>query len=96
MDKVTGNLTDADAVSVADLFLPLAAGVDYSVGDRRRFRDALYKCAQAHTSQTGWEPDKAASLWAVAADPAEAWPVWSHPTGAHDAYSAGGQSEPQR
>ena len=48
MDKVTGNLTDADAVSVADLFLPWAAGVDYSVGDRRRFSDALYKCAQAH------------------------------------------------
>ena len=42
IDKVTENLTDADAVAVADLFLPLAAGVDYAVGDRRRFSDALY------------------------------------------------------
>ena len=65
MDKVTGNLTDADAVSVADLFLPWAAGVDYSVGDRRRFSDALYKCAQAHTSQTGWEPPNVPALWVV-------------------------------
>ena len=65
MDKVTGNLTDADAVAVADLFLPLAAGVDYAVGDRRRFSDALYKCAQAHTSQTGWEPPNVPALWVV-------------------------------
>ena len=65
MDKVTGNLTDADAVAVADLFLPWVAGVDYAVGDCRRFSDALYKCAQAHTSQTGWEPPNAPALWVV-------------------------------
>ena len=65
MDNVTENLTDADAVAVADLFLPLAAGVDYAVGDRRRFSDALYKCAQAHTSQVGWEPPAVPALWVV-------------------------------
>ena len=64
-DKVAENLADADAVAVADLFLPWAAGVDYAVGDRRRFSDALYKCAQAHTSQTGWEPPNVPALWAV-------------------------------
>lgn len=32
---------------------------------------------------------KAASLWSVAADPAEEWPEWSQPVGAHDAYAAG-------
>ena len=65
MDNVTENLTDADAVAVADLFLPWAAGVDYAVGDRRRFSDALYKCAQAHTSQTGWEPPNVPALGVV-------------------------------
>ena len=65
MDKVTATLTDADAVAVAELFLPWAAGVDYAVGDRRRFSDALYKCAQAHTSQTGWEPPAVPALWVV-------------------------------
>ena len=65
IDKVTENLTDADAVAVADLFLPWAAGVDYAVGDRRRFSDALYKCAQAHTSQLGWEPPAVPALWVV-------------------------------
>ena len=65
MDKVTENLTDVDAVAVADLFLPWAAGVDYAVGDRRRFSDALYKCSQAHTSQAGWEPPAVPALWVV-------------------------------
>ena len=65
MDKVTENLTDAYAVAVAYLFLPWVAGVDYAVGDRRRFSDALYKCAQAHTSQTGWEPPNVPALWVV-------------------------------
>ena len=31
----------------------------------------------------------AAAVQAAAADPAEAWPAWSQPTGAHDAYGAG-------
>ena len=65
MDKVTATLTDADAVAVAELFLPWEAGVDYAVGDRRRFSDALYKCVQAHTSQAGWEPPNAPALWVV-------------------------------
>lgn len=65
MDKVTATLTDSDAVAVADLFLPWAAGVDYAVGDRRRFSDALYKCSQAHTSQAGWEPPNVPALWVV-------------------------------
>ena len=65
MDKVTGNLTDADAVAVADLFLPWSAGVDYAVGDRRRYDGKVYKCLQAHTSQVGWEPPAVPALWVV-------------------------------
>lgn len=42
------------------------AGVDYIVGDEVAYPDEdgiLYTCQQAHTSQTGWEPAVAASLW---------------------------------
>lgn len=53
------------------------------------YGEKLYRCVQQHTSQAGWEPDKAASLWSVAADPAEEWPEWSQPLGAHDAYAKG-------
>lgn len=49
----------------------------------------LYKCVQAHTSQADWTPDTASSLWSKTSDPAEEWPEWSQPVGAHDAYSKG-------
>jgi hypothetical protein len=55
----------------------------------RRYGEKLYRCVQAHTSQSDWTPDKTASLWACTADPAEEWPDWSQPIGAHDAYSNG-------
>lgn len=51
----------------------------------------LYRCVQAHTSQEGWEPHSAASLWTLAADPGEEWPAWIYPTGAHNAYALGAQ-----
>lgn len=49
----------------------------------------LYKCVQAHTSQADWTPDAAVSLWSKTSDPAEEWPEWSQPVGAHDAYALG-------
>ena len=84
-----GSIDAVTAGEHRELFAPWEAGVAYAVGQYRNSGEKLYRCVQAHTSQTGWEPDKAASLWTVAADPAEAWPAWSQPTGAHDAYSAG-------
>ena len=81
-----------DAVTAAEqstLFAEWVPGVNYAVGNLRRYGGTLYRCVQEHTSQEGWEPDKAASLWAVTSDPAEEWPAWSQPVGAHDAYNAG-------
>lgn len=49
----------------------------------------LYKCLQVHTSQEGWTPDAAPSLWVAISDPAEEWPAWSQPIGAQDAYPLG-------
>lgn len=39
-------------------------GVGYSIGDMRQYDEYPYRCVQAHTSQTGYEPDIAVSLWA--------------------------------
>ena len=44
---------------------------------------------QAHTSQADWPPPAAPALWAVTSDPADEWPEWSQPLGAHDAYQKG-------
>lgn len=73
----------------AELFAEWQPGISYTVGNIRRHNDKLYKCIQAHTSQDGWEPDVAASLWRGIADPAEEWPEWSQPIGATDAYQKG-------
>lgn len=84
-----GTLDTVTASEHADLFSPWAYPIAYTVGQLRRYNGTLYKCVQAHTSQADWAPDKAESLWSVAADPAEEWPAWSQPVGAHDAYVKG-------
>ncbi len=35
----------------------------YAVGALVTYNGVTYRCIQAHTSQVGWEPPNAASLW---------------------------------
>lgn len=84
-----GQIDDTTAAEHADLFAPWAYPIAYKTGNIRRYGGKLYRCVKDHTSQEDWNPEAAASLWAVTADPAEEWPAWSQPVGAHDAYSAG-------
>lgn len=85
----SGSIDEVTAGEHKELFADWKAGVAYTVGKYRNYGSKLYRCVQDHTSQEGWEPDKAGNLWAVAADPAEEWPEWSQPMGAHDAYEEG-------
>ena len=66
-----------------------ADGVAYTLNDIRQYNGLLYRCVQAHTSQESWTPEAAASLWTRIADPAQEWPEWIQPTGAHNAYAKG-------
>ena len=85
-----GRIDDVTAGEHAEVFTPWAADIAYVVGNIRRYSDGkLYRCIQAHTSQSDWTPDASVSLWACTSDPAEEWPAWSQPVGAHDAYAAG-------
>ena len=63
--------------------------IEYKIGQLRQYEGILYKCVQAHTSQADWTPDTAVSLWTATADPAEEYPQWVQPVGAHDAYMTG-------
>lgn len=90
---------DADAMTADELAAcaPLfdawdGGGAAYAVDDIVAYDGALYRCAQAHTSQAGWTPDATRALWTplgVSADDPEAVPEWVQPTGAHDAYPQG-------
>lgn len=75
------SLPDENAAKSPELFERWAIGVAYAVGDRRNYEDILYSCLQAHTSQEGWEPDVAVSLWAkvLIPDPGEI-PEWEQPS----------------
>jgi len=85
----SGQIDDVTAAEQSALFAEWAPNIAYAVGNLRLYNGVLYRCVQAHTSQTGWEPSVAVSLWAVTSDPAEEWPVWSQPLGSHDAYAQG-------
>lgn len=88
LDEVLPLLTDEQAEQVPDAFPQWESGIAYAVDWRVRFNGVLYKCIQAHTSQDGWEPPVAASLWVRIGEPGEI-PEWVQPTGAHDAYAKG-------
>lgn len=58
------DLTDEQALEMPLLFPKWEVGKEYAVGHRVLYLGALYKVIQAHTSQAGWEPDIAPSLFA--------------------------------
>ena len=84
-----GQIDDVTAGEHTELFSPWKPNITYIAGNIRRYGDDLYRCLQSHTSQEDWTPDTAVSLWVRISDPAEEWPEWSQPVGAHDAYAAG-------
>lgn len=84
-----GSIDPVTAGEHADLFAEWAYPIVYTAGQIRRYNGTLYKCVQAHTSQADWTPPAAPSLWSLTSDPAEEWPEWIQPIGAHDAYPLG-------
>lgn len=87
--KASASLSDEEALEAVELFAVWAADTEYTVDQRVRHGDKLYRCVQGHTSQEGWDPDKTPALWVLVDNPAEEWPEWHQPQGAHDAYAAG-------
>ena len=85
----SGAIDEVTATEHTDVFSPWAEGMKYVAGNLRTYGDKLYKCVQNHTSQADWTPDVTPALWVLAGDPAEEWPAWSQPVGAHDAYNKG-------
>ena len=80
-ETLAETLTDAEALDFKELFPAWnGEGVDYLFDERVRYEENLYKCIQPHTSQAGWSPIAAPSLWAkiLIPDP-EVIPVWEQP-----------------
>ena len=89
------SLSDEQAMEVVAVYDPWIVGRSYSVGDFLTYGEngvgdpQLYKVAQAHTAQADWTPDTATSLFVAIGLDDSGYPIWSQPTGAHDAYNKG-------
>ena len=81
IEKAAAFLDDVDALEAVDLFPNWDDDShEYKVDDRVKFEGTLYRCLQAHTSQAGWTPVAAPSLWAkvLIPDP-DVVPDWEQP-----------------
>lgn len=88
IEKAALSLADDDALEAVELFPAWKTDTAYSADERIRYGEKLYRCVQAHTSQSDWTPDVTPALWTEVAKSGEI-PVWKQPTGAQDAYNKG-------
>lgn len=95
MSVQSANLTDEKAMEVADLYPEWAAMKAYPENEIVKYgvnadgETQLYKVIQVHTSQAGWTPDTAASLYKKIGFTDEGVSIWTQPLGATDAYMKG-------
>ena len=87
IEQLAVTLDDETALTGVELFPTWVVGKAYVVGDRVQHGGTLYKCVQAHTSQSDWMPSATPALWKTVS--LDEYPEWVQPTGAHDAYNIG-------
>lgn len=59
----TLSVDDNTALRMLAFYPEWASDTDYTAGYKVQRGGKLWRCVQAHTSQAGWEPENAASLW---------------------------------
>lgn len=76
----TLEVDDNTALRMTEFYPAWSAGQAYVAGYKVQHGGKLWRCLQAHTSQGGWEPDIAPSLWAkvLIPDP-DVIPEWEQP-----------------
>ena len=95
LQMFAASLDDEKAMEVATIYDPWKVGKAYAVGEFFTYGvngvgdPQLYKVAQAHVSQENWTPDANPALYVAIGLDEQGYPVWSQPTGAHDAYNTG-------
>lgn len=89
--KTHGLLTDEQICANKDALMVWRAGKEYKYGDVFTYLGKFYRVINKipHTSAPEWLPPDAVSLYTEIANPAEEWPDWKQPEGAHNAYPKG-------
>lgn len=95
LQMFASTLTDEQAMEVVAVYDPWQVGKDYKKGDFFTYGEngvgdpQLYKVNLNHTSQADWLPDMTPNLYTAIGLNEKGYPVWSQPTGSHDAYNTG-------
>lgn len=63
IEQAVQSVDDNTALEAKELHPAWAADVAYETGYKVQYDGKLWRVLQAHTSQAGWEPENAASLW---------------------------------
>lgn len=81
IERAAQSLDDADALEAVTLFPLWKPGEEYKAGQKVQDKGILYTILQDHTSQDGWTPDVAPSLFAkvLIPDP-DVIPDWEQPS----------------
>ncbi len=95
LHKAAVSLSDEDALDGIELFPVWMPDTHYAKEGEQAIRvrdpenNLLYKLIpKTHDSQSDWPPHLVPAIWTRVDDPAEEWPEWHQPDGAHDAYTA--------
>ena len=95
MDVAGASLDEEMALECVRLYRAWEIGKSYQVGEYLTYDQngvgdpQLYKVVQVHTSQADWTPDSTPALYDAIGLDDSGYPLWSQPTGAHDAYNTG-------
>lgn len=95
LQKFAATLPEEEAMEVATIYDAWQADKTYKAGTYLTYGTnavgdpQLYKVNQDHTSQLDWLPDQTPALYTAIGLDDSGYPVWSQPTGAHDAYNKG-------
>ena len=95
LQMFAATLTEEQALEVATVYPVWEADHAYTTGEIIQYGEngvgdpQLYKVVQNHTSQADWTPDATPSLYDAFGLDEQGYPVWSQPSGAHDAYNTG-------
>ena len=88
-------LTDEKAMEIATVYPAYKVGKQYKVNEMFTYGlndvgdPQLYRVVQEHKSQAEWTPNTTKSLYTPIGLNDNGYPVWSQPTGSHDAYNTG-------
>lgn len=95
LQMFTSTLPEEKALEIATVYPAWEINKSYVIGDIISYGvnsvgdPQLYKVVQAHISQADWTPDSVPALYDAFGLDDSGYPIWSQPSGVHDAYNTG-------